>query len=300
MKHVLCTGAAGFIGSHVTDLLIESGYTVTALDNLSQGNREWVHPKAEFVEGDITDLPLMKELCKGKYYVFHLAAMSRVLPSLAAGAEGCLYSAEQNIMGTLNVLIAASEANVKKFVYSASSTYYGNSPAPHYEIASPNPETPYAVSKYVGELYCEQFSRMYGLNTVCLRYFQVYGQRQPVSGEYAMVNGIFLDQKKRGIPLTIHGDGSQRRDFVHVRDVAKANLLAAEMKGGGHAVINIGMGKSWSIKQLADMVSPDQVHQTARAHDMKETRAGIKLCENLLKWKPEIDFETGMQELING
>jgi UDP-glucose 4-epimerase len=209
-----------------------------------------------------------------------------VLPSLTAGAAGALHSAQQNITGTLNMLVAATEAKIKKFVYSASSTYYGNLPAPHREDAPVGCETPYAISKYVGELYARQFDRMYDLPTVCLRYFQVYGPREPISGEYAMVRGIFLEQKRQGKPLTVHGDGSQRRDFVHVKDVAYANLLALQ-RPVRNTVINVGTGKSVSIKELADMISPDQISLPARPHDMKETLADTRHCAIMLGWKPD-------------
>lgn len=300
---VLVTGGAGFIGSHVAETLQCAGYDVDVVDNLSQGNREWVPDGVRFIEGDILDLKLMRELCAGKRGVFHLAAMSRVLPSINAGPESALFSAEQNITGTLNVLTAAAEAKVDKVVYSASSTYYGNRPAPHREDDPIGAHTPYAVSKYVGELYCQRFSAMYGLPTVCLRYFQVYGPRCPKSGPYAMVSSIFIDQWNNGMPLTINGDGSQRRDFVHVYDVAKANQLAFERNSTitttGEA-INIGRGESFSIQMLADLISPNQVYTEPRAFDMKETLADTSKCWRALAWVPEIGFTKGTLALKNG
>lgn len=287
MSQVLVTGAAGFIGSHVAELLVKRGYDVTALDNLSQGNREWVPSDATFIKGDVCDLPLVRRLCVGKEAVFHLAAMSRVLPSLRGGPSATLFSADNNITGTLNMLVAATEAKVGKFIYSASSTCYGNTPPPHYEDMPEACETPYAVSKYAGEMYALQFARMYKLPVVSLRYFQVYGPRQPVSGEYAMVTGIFLDQHKRGVPLTVHGDGSQRRDFVHVHDVAEANVRSFEGPLNAH-VINIGTGQNTSIKELADMISPNQERQRPRQHDMAATLADTSRCKELLRWVPGI------------
>ena len=293
----LVTGGAGFIGSHVVDLLVYSGYDVTVVDNISQGNVEWINKSASFYEGDVTDLDLMRSLCKRQDVVFHLAAMSRVLPSLSGGPSACLFSEQQNILGTLNVLIASSENEVMKVVYSASSTAYGNSSAPHKEDGKTDLITPYAVSKFVGELYCEQFTKMYGLKTACLRYFQVYGPRQPISGEYATVAGIFINQFKAGLPLTIHGDGSQKRDFVHVKDIAKANLLAFERDACG--TINVGTGNSHSIKYLADIISDNQSFLPNRKFDMIETKADTERCSHLLGWSPEIDFETGIKELLN-
>ena len=293
MTKVLVTGGAGFIGSHVAELLLTRGYEVDVVDNLTLGNRDWVPDGARFIEGDILDLKLMRELCAGKAGVFHLGAMSRVLPSINAGPESALFSAEQNIMGTLNVLVAAAEAKVGKLVYSASSTYYGQTPAPHREDGPLGAHTPYGVSKYVGELYCKQFSAMYDLPTVCLRYFQVYGPRCPKTGPYAMVSAIFIDQWKRGEPLTIQGTGEQRRDFVHVYDVALANLLAFTKPVGGGEVINIGRGESFSIKHLADLISDDQVYTPARAFDMPETRADVSKCFRLLGWVPQTHFVSG-------
>jgi nucleoside-diphosphate-sugar epimerase len=285
----------------VVESLLTRGYEVDAVDNLSQGNREWVPDGCRFIEGDVTNLELMRQLCEGKDGVFHLAAMSRVLPSLGGGAASALFSAEQNITGTLNVLVAAAEAKVGKVVYSASSTYYGNTFPPHREDGAIGVATPYAVSKYVGELYCKQFSAMYGLPTVCLRYFQVYGPRCPKSGPYAMVSSIFIDQAKRGEPLTVHGDGSQKRDFVHVYDVSHANVLAFERPGlGDGEVINVGRGESHSIQELADLISPNQVHTDPRAFDMAETLADVSKCWRLLEWVPTIGFVKGTLALKHG
>lgn len=288
--NVLVTGGAGFIGSHLVELLLEKGHKVTVLDNLSQGKRAWVHPKANFIEGNILDYGLLSFLCKDKEAVFHLAAMSRVLPSLT---QTPIISFQNNVQGTLNVLEACKVAKVKKVIYSASSTVYGNIPAPQHEDTQSDPLTMYALSKYAGELYCWQYLRNYGLNTVSLRYFQVYGPRQPIEGEYAMVTGIFLDQKKKNLPLTIHGDGSQKRDFIHVRDIAKANLAALEGNIADiNGVCNVGTGISTSIQELANMISQNQAYTPARKFDMLETRASKPFCENM------IDLQTGINELL--
>lgn len=304
-KQVLVTGGAGFIGSHVAELALARGYDVLVLDNLSQGKREWVPEGASFIEGDVTNLSLIRDAVAGRDGVFHLAAMSRVLPSIGGGPDTALFSANQNIMGTLNVLTAAAESNKEyrpcKVVYSASSTYYGTQPAPHFEDGPNGLSTPYAVSKYVGELYCKQFADMYDLPSVCLRYFQVYGPRCPSTGTYAMVSSIFIEQEKNGQPLTIQGDGKQRRDFVHVYDVAKANLLAFERPGlGGGVVLNVGRGESHSIKELADLISDKQVHVEARKFDMMETRADMGKFYRHLEWYPEINFVKGTIALKNG
>ncbi len=228
---MLVTGGAGFIGSHLVDRLHQAGHQVRVLDNLSQGRREWVHPSSDFIEGDLTDLLACRRACEGVSGVFHCAAMSKVAPSI----DKFEFCTEQNIIGTQNLLIAARDARVRKLVYSGSSTYYGNGAPPQSENSLPNCLNPYAVSKYVGEQFCEVFTRLYRLPTVSLRYFNVYGPRQPSVGAYALVLGIFLDQRLRGEPLTVHGDGSQRRDFIHVSDVVEANLAAydGEVEGEG-------------------------------------------------------------------
>lgn len=292
------TGGAGFIGSHVAEALLADGHDVTVLDDLSQGKIENVPQAAHFTNGSVVDLQLVRELCKGMDWVCHCAAMSRVLPTIGFGPESTVFSAEQNILGTLHVLIAASEAKVKKLVYSASSTVYGNNPRPHSETQLPMCETPYAISKHAGELYALQFDRQYNLPVLCLRYFQVYGPREPTSGQYAMVRGIFLEQRRQGLPLTIHGDGSQRRDFVHVKDVAKANLLALKSPHRRKS-INVGTGHSVSIKQLADMIGPgrlNKVYTPSRPLDMKETLADTNRCEFMLNWLPTMELKDHFED----
>lgn len=290
---MLVTGGAGFIGSHLVERLIALGYRVRVVDNLSQGRREWLHPEAEFCEGDVTDLAVCRRVCAGVAGVFHLAAMSKVAPSIDK-FEFCI---NQNVIGTQNVLMAARDAKVRKFVYSGSSTYYGNGPAPQSETALPDCLNPYAVSKYVGEQFCEVFSKIYKLPTVTLRYFNVYGPRQPATGAYALVLGIFLDQYRLSKPLTIHGDGSQRRDFIHVRDVVEANV-AAYLGDVSATVLNVGSGTNMSIKELADMICLDQVSLPRRPGDADVTLADIGRITRLLGWRPRVTFETGLRELM--
>ena len=273
--------------------LVGDGHEVRVLDNLSQGRKDWVHPEAGFMEGDITDLATCRRACEGAHAVFHLAAMSKVGPSI----DKFEFCTEQNIIGTQNVLIAARDAQVGKVIYSGSSTYYGNGAAPQVETALPNCLNPYAVSKYVGEQFCEIFTRLYKLPTVTLRYFNVYGRRQPSVGAYALVMGVFLDQWRRGVPLTIHGTGAQRRDFIHVSDVVEANLAAWRREGEGTA-INIGSGTNISVQEIADMISPDQVHQERRAGDAEETLADIERARQLLGWSPKTTFTEGLAELM--
>ena len=292
-KKILVTGGAGFIGSHLTERLIALGHEVRVLDNLSQGCRDWVTPSAEFIEGDIADVKTCQAACKNVEAVFHLAAMSKVAPSL----DKFEFCTEQNVIGTQNLLIAARDAGVGKVIYSGSSTYYGNGPSPQRETALPHCLNPYAVSKYVGEQFCEVFTRIYGLPTVTLRYFNVYGARQPSTGLYALVLGIFLDQHRQGRPLTVHGDGSQRRDFIHVSDVVEANLAAWQSKVTGTA-INIGSGQNVSIQELADLISPRQTHLDRRQGDAEETLADITRARDLLGWAPQVAFPDGLARLM--
>jgi nucleoside-diphosphate-sugar epimerase len=290
---MLVTGGAGFIGSHLTARLLQFGYKVRVLDNLSQGHREWVGPAAEFLEGDLTDQATCRRACEGITGIFHLAAMSKVAPSL----DQFEFCTEQNIIGTQNLLIAARDAHVRKVVYSGSSTYYGNGAPPQAETALPNFLNPYAVSKYVGEQFCEIFTRLYGLPTVSLRYFNVYGERQPSAGAYGLVLGIFLDQHRRGEPLTVHGDGAQRRDFIHVSDVAEANVAAYRSDVAG-TVMNVGSGTNISIQEIADMISPDQKHLSRRAGDAEATLADIGRIKRLLGWEPKVAFREGLRQLM--
>ena len=292
-ERVVVTGGAGFIGSHLCERLLELGYAVRVLDNLSQGRRDWVPPAVELIEGDIVDLALCHKVCEGAVGVFHTAAMSKVAPSI----DQIEFCTEQNVLGTQNVLIAARDAKVRKVVYSASSTYYGNGAPPQSEEILPQCLNPYALSKYVGEQYCELFTRLYGLPTISLRYFNVYGPRQPSEGAYALVLGIFLRQRLAGEPLVIHGTGAQRRDFVHVRDVVAANIRAFESNVQG-TVLNVGSGTNISIQELADMISSDQTYMPRRAGDADITLADLTRIADTLNWQPEISLEQGLREMM--
>ena len=291
---MVVTGGAGFIGSHLSAKLIEMGCRVRVIDNLSQGKREWVLEEAEFFAGEILEKDLLRNVVVAASGVFHIAAMSKVAPSIDK-PEFCT---EQNVLGTQNVLMAAKNAKVKKLVYSSSSTYYGNRESPQYEDMLPNPLNPYALSKYIGEQYCELWTRLYGLSTISLRYFNVYGPRQPKEGAYALVLGIFLRQQKNGEPLTIHGDGSQRRDFVHVRDVVEANIVAYRNDVSGVA-LNVGSGTNVSVKELADIISKNQIFEPRRKGDAEITLADIYKIKKLLSWEPKIKINEGLEELIS-
>ena len=291
-KKFLVTGGAGFIGSHLVESLLGLGAEVRVLDNLSQGQRQWVPLEAEWVEGDITDLSTCKKCCQDVSGVFHLAAMSRVAPSIDR-FEFCV---QQNVIGTQNILLASRDAHVSKVVYSGSSSYYGKHAGMQSEDLLPDCLNPYALSKYVGEQFCEQFTRIYGLSTLSLRFFNVYGPRQPRTGNYALVIGTFLDRLLHAKPLEIHGDGSQRRDFIHVRDVVEA-MIAAFCEPAQGMVLNVGTGKNHSIQELADLISKYQVYVSRRAGDALETLADIERSKKFLNWSAKISLKEGLSEL---
>src|SRR5215469_10480081 len=292
MKHVLVTGGAGFIGSHLCEGLLARGYSVRVLDSLVYGRREWVPQPCEFIEGDIRDLATCHRAAKDMDAVLHCAAMSRSGPSQQI-VEICTGS---NIIGTQNMLLAARDADVKRFIFSGSSTYYGNRIPPHRESDPPDLLNIYGLTKHVGEQYTLMFDEGFDLPSVVLRYFNVYGPRQPETGAYALVLGIFLKRRADGLPLEIHGDGRQRRDFIHVKDVVSANIAAMESSVRCE-VFNVGSGTNLSVKELADMISPNQVHAEARKNDSFETLADISKIQAALGWSPKISFAEGLKEL---
>ncbi len=294
MKKAIVTGGAGFIGSHITDELVERGYEVHVIDNLSGGKRERVNPKAVFHEVDIRKSEELTPIFEGAQYVFHLAALPRVQYSIENPEE----TNEVNISGTLNVLHAASKAGVKKVVYSASSSAYGDQDImPLIETMPANPKSPYGLHKYVGELYCKLFSEVYNLPTVSLRYFNVYGPRLDPDGAYALVIGKFFKQRQEGNPITITGDGTQTRDFTHVRDVVNANMLAAESETIGKGeMVNIGAGKNLSINEVAEIIGGPVEHIAPRL-EPHDTLADNSLAKKLLGWEPKVSFEEGIDEL---
>lgn len=290
---VLVTGGAGFIGSHLTEALLARGYKVRVLDNLSFGQREWIAKEAEFLEGDICDRDTCRQAVQGVTGVFHLAAMSRVVASI----DNLETFTNPNIIGTQNLLMAGREANIKKFVYSASSTHYGNRLPPHTEDLPPEFLNYYGLTKHVGEKYCLLFDQLYGMPAIALRYFNVYGPRQPTTGIYALVLGIFLRQWSNGQSLTIHGDGAQRRDFVHVDDVVRANIAAFESEVHGEA-FNVGSGINYSVKELADMISSHQVFEPRRAGDAEATLADISKIKYVLGWEPKVKLPDGVRVMM--
>jgi len=291
-SHILVTGGAGFIGSQLCEALLAKGYRVRVLDSLIYGRRDWVPEGAQFVQGDIRDIDTCRAAVQGMDGVIHCAAMSRSGPS----QEHVDLCTQANVVGTQNMLVAARDARLKRFVYSGSATCYGNLEPPQREDMTPQFLNIYALTKHVGEQYCLMFDRTFDLPTLVLRYFSVYGPRQPTEGPYALVLGIFLDRAARGQTLEIHGDGQQRRDFVHVRDVVAAQIAAYE-SGLRHQIFNVGSGESISIQELAGMISPDQRHVAARPDDSRGTLADISRIRAALGWTPEVSFAQGLAEL---
>jgi len=296
MAKIIVTGGAGFIGSNIIDALIEKGHDVLIIDNLSTGKKENVNPKAKFVQEDLLNFEKIQPLFKGVDFVFHEAALPRIPLSIEKPIE----TNDINIKATLHVLVAARDAKVKKVIYASSSSALGGKAAmPMKEDAACDPLNPYSLQKYVGELYCKIFSDIFKLPTVTLRYFNVYGPRQPREGSYTPVIGIFLTQKKAGQPLTITGDGEQTRDFTHVFDVARINILAMESdKVGKGEVINVGAGKNHSVNEIAKIVGGESVHIPMRLGEMKDTLADTTKARELLGWQPEITLEEGIKELL--
>ena len=287
----LVTGAAGFIGSNLVEHLLDQGHSVVCVDNESANNEKfhWSHENGMVinVKVDITDYKGMKNIMSGVDYVFHLAAESRLQSAIMNPIE----AVKKNCVGTTVMLQCAREAGVKRFVYSSTSSGYGNNPYPNVETQPDDCLNPYSASKIAGEKFCKMYTELYGLETVVLRYFNVFGRRSPAKGQYAPVIGIFQRQRDTGEPLTIVGDGAQRRDFVHVEDVARANYLAATMPLKGHAgeVFNVGTGSAYSIQQIADAISDNQVYIDKRTGEMETTFADITKIGEVIGWKPEID-----------
>ena len=302
----LVTGGAGFIGSNLVDRLIDGGHDVIVIDDLSTGKEENVNSKATFYKVDISDPYFVKSgwyqtVMRGVDVIFHLAARARVQPSI----ENPLEFNRANVDGTLNMLKVSADAGVKRFVYSSSSSVYGEvKHLPTSENTQLNPMSPYALQKLIGEQYCKLFSAVYGLDTVCLRYFSVYGERQVTEGAYCLVMGIFTNQILNNKPLTINGSGKQRRDFTYVGDVVGANIKAATAKVEfGGDVFNIGNGNNRSVNELAVMMVglPTRAEPYPIIHRPPVIEPEATLADNfkaweILKWTPSTKIETWYAE----
>ena len=286
----LVTGGAGFIGSNLVDYLIQQGHEVICVDNESAecNDKFYWNDKACNIIGDITDYDFIKNCFKDVDYVFHLAAESRLQPAIKNPIEAVY----KNCVGTTTILQCAREAGVKRFVYSSTSSGYGFNPSPNVETQPDDCLNPYSASKVAAEKFCKMYSDLYGLETVVLRYFNVFGERSPRRGQYAPVIGIFDRQKLSGEALTIVGDGTQRRDFIYVGDVARANLIAAEAtldKKYFGQVFNIGSGINYSVQEIADAISDNQTYIPKREGEMETTWSNIEKASEILGWKPEVD-----------
>ena len=296
---VLVTGGAGFIGSNLVDKLIDDGHEVIVVDDLSTGKEENINPKARFVRGDIAHSPFVCvddktadkfKMLEGVDVVFHMACLARVQPSIE---EPLLYH-NKNVNGLVNMLEACRKYKVKRFIFSSSSSVYGDveeKDLPTSEKKELNPMSPYALHKLIGEQYCKLYSDLYGLETVCLRYFNVYGERQNTEGAYCLVMGVFAGQMLEGKPMTINGDGEQVRDFTYVGDVVDANIKCMDypldLNGD---IFNIGAGEGHSVNKVADLLGGDRTYRDP-VIEPKKTKADYQKAEKTLNWKPTQNFE---------
>jgi UDP-glucose 4-epimerase len=299
MKSIV-TGGAGFIGSHIVDKLCELGHEVIVIDNETSTVHEnfWYNPTVKYNNNyykyDIADYDKIRPLFEGVDYVFHLAAESRIQPAI----DNPLLCFRTNSFGTAVILQCAREAGVKRVMYSSTSSAYGLKNTPPLEETMPNDcLNPYSVAKTSGEEACKMYSKLFGLDTVIFRYFNVYGAREPLKGPYAPVVGLFIRQAKAGEPLTIVGDGLQRRDFTHVSDVVDANILAMRCdKIIAGQTFNIGTGKNHSVLELAKMISSLIKFIPPRPAEARETLANNSKAKSVLEWNPKKQIEDYIRE----
>lgn len=304
MATYLVTGGAGFIGSNITDELVRRRENVKVLDDLSSGKREnleQVKDKIEFIEADIRDLEALMRAFKGCDYVIHQAALRSVPKSMK---DPALYD-EVNVMGTLNVLSAAVRNKVKRVVFASSSSVYGDSEnLPQSESQVPQPISPYAATKLAGEHYCRVFAKSFGLETVALRYFNVFGPRQSLESEYAVVIPKFITCILKGERPPIHGDGKQSRDFTYVDNVVDANLTAAVREGVSGEAFNVACGKGYDLLDLVRILNEiigkkiEPEFGPSRAGDVKHTLSDITKMKTMLKLDPKVDFVLGLRKTV--
>jgi len=301
---VLVTGGAGFIGSHLTDALLERGYSVRVLDDFSSGREENLAAAAgriELLRGDLADAATAARAVEGAELVFHQGAVPSVPRSVAEPVR----TNRVNVDGTLEVLEAARRAGVRRVVYAASSSAYGDTEVlPKVETMPASPRSPYALQKYAGEVYCRLYYELYGLETVALRYFNIFGPRQDPKSAYAAVVPLFASACLRGEPPTIHGDGEQSRDFTFVADAVSANLAAAESpKAPGH-VVNVAGGRRVTLNELLATIQTiigshvQAIHGPARSGDVRHSLADLARARELLGWQPNVMLEEGLRRTI--
>lgn len=288
----LVTGGAGFIGSNLVDKLLEMGHEVIVIDNeFSDAHDQFYwNDNAENYKYDIRDYDKTRPLYDGVDYVFHIAAEARIQPAILNPIE----AVNINTVGTCTVLQCAKEAGVKRVMYSSTSSAYGRNEPPNIETQSDDCLNPYSVSKVAGEKLCKMYTELYGLPTVTFRYFNVYGQRQPLKGQYAPVIGIFLRQRAAGEPLTIIGDGNQRRDFTHVNDVVNANIMAAISNVDSESfgqVYNVGTGTNYSINEIAEMFNHPTINVPPRPGETKLSLANNTKMKTTFGWEPKTNLK---------
>ena len=304
-RRVLVTGGAGFIGSNLVHALLERGDTVRVLDNFATGNRanlDGLEDEVEVMEGELRSYERVHNAVRGVEVVFHQGA----LPSVPRSVQDPLTTSAVTIEGTLNVLLAARDENVRRVVFASSSSVYGNGGTlPRTETQQPDPISPYAVAKLAAERYCVSFSRVYGLETVALRYFNVFGPRQNPHSQYAAVVPLFFSLIQDGRPVPIHGDGSQSRDFTYVANVVEANVLAADARDAAGAVLNIATGRQASVNELADAIGAvlgkpvEKDYQPLRTGDVRDSWADVSAARRVLGYETRVGLEEGLDLVAN-
>jgi nucleoside-diphosphate-sugar epimerase len=303
MAQYLVTGGAGFIGSHLASELIARGERVRVVDNLVTGKRQNLShlPEVEFIQGDLADLDVARRAVEGVEYVLHQAA----IPSVPRSVEDPITSNRANIDASLNVLVAARDAGVRRVVYAGSSSAYGNAPTlPKVETMPTAPLSPYALQKLVAEQYCQMFTQLYGLETVTIRYFNVFGPRQDPSSPYSGVISLFISALCDGRRPTIYGDGEHTRDFTYVANVVDGVLRACSAPAASGEVINVATGGRVSLNQLfstlRDLIgaSVEPIYAAPRAGDVKDSQADIGKARRLLGYEPLVAFETGIAKTV--
>ena len=300
-RRVLVTGGAGFIGSNLVRALLERGDRVRVLDNFSTGNRRnlgGLDQEVELVEGELRSYERVHNAVRGVEVVFHQGA----LPSVPRSVQDPLTTSAVTIEGTLNVLLAARDEDVKRVVFASSSSVYGNTGTlPRTETQQPDPISPYAVAKLAAERYCVSFDRVYGLETVALRYFNVFGPRQDPNSQYAAVVPRFIEAVHDGRPVPIHGDGSQSRDFTYVENVVQANLLAGERDGVAGAVLNVATGRQATVNELADTIGAvlgkpvEKEYLPTRTGDVRDSWADVSEAQRVLGYETHVGLEDGLR-----
>ncbi len=304
-RRVLVTGGAGFIGSHLVRALLERGDEVRILDNFSTGNRanlDGLDGEVEVIEGELRSYERVHHAVRGCELVFHQGA----LPSVPRSVQDPLTTHAVNVEGTLNVLLAARDEGVRRVVFASSSSVYGDQDSlPLTEQARPDPISPYGVAKLAAEQFCISFSRVYPLETVALRYFNVFGPRQDPRSQYAAVVPRFITELAAGRPVPVYGDGEQRRDFTYVANVVEANLLAADAPAGNGAVLNVAAGRAVSVNELAETVAATlgcplrRRHLPPRPGEVRSSWADISAARRLLGWEPRVSLEEGLRLTVD-